>query len=67
MEQHRLSDHFLTFLFKEIFYFRPGHLKFVWRAAMLKSRGDDKLLEKGCRRTQLGTNVNLEVDLLPVQ
>lgn len=34
---------------------------------MLKSRGDDKLLEKGYRRTQLGTNVNLEVDLLPVQ
>lgn len=34
---------------------------------MLKSRGDDKLLERGCRRTQLGTNVNLEVDLLSVQ
>lgn len=34
---------------------------------MLKSRGDDKLLERGCRKTQLGTNVNLEVDLLPVQ
>lgn len=34
---------------------------------MLKSRGDDKLLERGCRRTQLDTNVNLEVDLLPIQ
>lgn len=34
---------------------------------MLKSRGDDKLLERGCRKTQLGTNVNLEMDLLPVQ
>lgn len=34
---------------------------------MLKSRGDDKLLERGYRRTHLDTNVNLEVDLLPIQ
>lgn len=34
---------------------------------MLKSRGDDKLSERGYRRTQLGTNINLEMDLLPIK